>query len=315
MAAYAITDGPRDAGMQRYREAERALWRQYGLEPTERFVELESPAVRLRVLEVGSGEPALFVHGTAGTGPYWAPLVRELQGVRCLMLDRPGFGLSSAIDYSRHEFESAVAELLNGALDALGVDRAHVVGASIGNVPALRLATQHPSRVGRIVLLGGSPLVPDVRVPPVIRLLASPLGVLLVRLSGKQKMVRNQLRGIGHGPSLDAGRIPDEFIEWRATLSRETDSMRSERDLVRSIVKARAFRPGLTLEDAELAAIRQPTLLVYGTADPVGTVDVWRRVAGLLARGELSLVGGAGHVPWLDDPTRVAIDVRRFLAE
>jgi pimeloyl-ACP methyl ester carboxylesterase len=91
--------------------------------------------------------------------------------------------------------------------------------------------------------------------------------------------------------------------------------MRNERDMVRALVSRRAFRPGLTFEDAELAAIQQPTLHVYGTADPVGTVGVWRRVVGLLPRGELRLMEGGGHVPWLDDPDQVAGDVRRFLAE
>jgi pimeloyl-ACP methyl ester carboxylesterase len=315
MTTFAITEAPHDAGTQRYREAELALWRHYGLEAKERILDLEQPALRLRVLEVGSGEPALFVHGTAGTGPYWAPLIRELQGVRCLLLDRPGFGQSSPLDYSRYEYKTVVADVLKGALEALGLDRAHVVAGSIGNVWAVRLAERHPSRVDRIVLLGGSPLVPEVPVPPVIRLLASPLGRVMVRMSGTEKVVRKQLRGVGHGPSLDDGRIPDEFVQWRAVLSRETDSMRTERDMVRAIVRGGEFRPGLTFADAELAAIRQPTLYVYGTADPVGNAGVWRRVADVMPRGEFSLVRDAGHMPWLDDPSEVAREVGAFLRD
>jgi hypothetical protein len=67
-------------GFERYRRAEQALWRYYSVQPSERFVELDSPWARLRVLEVGSGEPVLFVHGTGGTGPDWAPLVGERPG-------------------------------------------------------------------------------------------------------------------------------------------------------------------------------------------------------------------------------------------
>jgi 2-hydroxy-6-oxonona-2,4-dienedioate hydrolase len=88
--------------------------------------------------------------------------------------------------------------------------------------------------------------------------------------------------------------------------------MRNEREMVRALVSGRAFRSGLTFQDAELAGIEQPTLYMYGTADPVGTVDVWRRVVGLLPRGELRLVDG-GHVPWLDDPSQVSGHVRHFL--
>ena len=123
----------------------------------ERYLELSDPALRLRVVEVGSGRPVLFIPGTGGTGPYWAPLFRELSGVRCLALDRPGWGLSSPIDYRSGEFGSLAASTLVKVLDALELDRVDIVGASIGGLWALHLARRHPSRVGRVVVLGGMP--------------------------------------------------------------------------------------------------------------------------------------------------------------
>jgi hypothetical protein len=81
-----------DGRVGRYRRAERAFWDHYGLAPAERFVEVGSPPARLRVQEVGSGAPVLLVNGTGGPGAYFAPLLRELQGFRCLVLDRPGWG-------------------------------------------------------------------------------------------------------------------------------------------------------------------------------------------------------------------------------
>lgn len=301
-------------GSDRYRAAERELMDRYGLEPTERFLDLDSPAVRLRVLDVGSGEPVLFVHGTVGPGS-WPSLIHELPGLRSIVLERPGWGLSSPIDFSGQEYKTLVADVLRGALDALELERAHVVAGSIGNVWALRLAEQHASRVGRVVLLGGGPIVAEVGVPGVIRLLASPAGVLMVRLQARPRLVRSMLRQSGHGASLDARRIPDEFVEWRVALGRETDSMRHERDMVCAIVRGKAYRPGLTLADAELGAIPHPVLHVYGTADPVGTADIWRHVARVLPHGELRLVQGAGHMPWFDDASHVAAEVSRFLAE
>ena len=71
-------------------------------------------------------------------------------------------------------------------------------------------------------------MLPEIEVPPFIKLLASPLGAAIVRLPQKPKMIRAQLRGLGHGASLDAGRIPDELIRWRQSLSRDTDSMRHD---------------------------------------------------------------------------------------
>jgi pimeloyl-ACP methyl ester carboxylesterase len=91
--------------------------------------------------------------------------------------------------------------------------------------------------------------------------------------------------------------------------------MRNERDMVaRAVVSGRSWRPGLTFDDTELAAIEQPALYVYGTADPVGSVDIWRRAVGVLRQGKLRLVDGAGHMPWFEDPSQVAGDVNRFLA-
>jgi pimeloyl-ACP methyl ester carboxylesterase len=133
-----------DTRTERYRRAERAFWGHYGLAPVERFVEVGSPPGRLRVQELGSGEPVLFVNGTGGPGAYFAPLVRELQRFRCLVLDRPGWGLSSPVDFSGRPYRTLTAALLRQTLDALGLDRVHAVGASIGNLWVLRLAQAHP---------------------------------------------------------------------------------------------------------------------------------------------------------------------------
>lgn len=305
---------PALAAAERYRAAERKLWDHYGLRPTERFVELRSPAVRLRVVEVGSGSPVLFVPGSAGTGPYWGALVRELAGCRCLMLDRPGWGLSSPITYTARSYAQTAADVLCGILDALELERVSVVGASIGDVWALRLAARHPERVASVALLGGGPIVAEAGIPTIIRLIASPLGAIMVRVPPSAGRSRGILRQVGHGESLDAGRIPDEYIDWRLAFERETESMRNERDMVRAIVSARrGLRPGLPFQESELAAIEASTLMLYGTRDPVGSTQTWKRTLGLLPRGELRLMDGAGHMPWLDDPSAVADHLTRLI--
>lgn len=313
MTTTATATGLASTRTERYLKAELRLWQHYGLEPRERFLVLDEPAARLRVLEVGSGEPVLFLHGTVGPGA-WASLIGELPGFRAIVLDRPGWGSSSAIDFSRQNYGDLVAQILEGALDALELERTHVVGGSIGNVWALRLASQHTSRVERIVLMGGGPIVPEAGVPGIIRLIASPAGALMVRLPDNPARLRSILRQSGHEASLDAGRIPHEFIDWRVAVGRETSSMIHERDMVRAIVKGKSYRPGLTFDHAQLAAIPHPTLHVYGTADPVGSIATWTRVADALPRGELRLVEGAGHMPWFDEPALVSDEVGHFLA-
>ena len=78
MTSRAVVMDPTDERTERYRLAERAVWSHYGSEPTERFVEFELPAVRLRIQDVGSGEPIVFAHGGLWPAAALAPLVREL---------------------------------------------------------------------------------------------------------------------------------------------------------------------------------------------------------------------------------------------
>jgi pimeloyl-ACP methyl ester carboxylesterase len=147
--------------------------------------------------------------------------------------------LSSAVDFSGHAYKSVTAELLRETLDALGVDRARVVGGSIGNLWALRLAQAQPSRVERLVLLGAGPLTSEIGVPPFIRLLRSPLG----RSSPASRITRGCWASSLPGWACRQPRsrpVPDAFIDWHVAMSRETDWARHERDMVKRIVVVEA---------------------------------------------------------------------------
>jgi 2-hydroxy-6-oxonona-2,4-dienedioate hydrolase len=298
-----------------YAAAERAWWAKHGIEPRERFVEVEEPRSRLRVLEVGDGDPILFIHGTAGSAPVWAPLVARLQGYRCIMIDRPGWAPSSAIDFSVSGYKDLVTRLLGAVMDSLGLQRAHLAGASIGDLWTLRFAQARPHRVDRIILMGGGPLFSENEVPKIIRVLASPLGAVMARLPEKRGQLKSISRSNGHGASLEAGRMED-FLDWREALGRHMHPMRHEREMVRAIVDWRknSFRSDLRLTDSELNAITNPTLMIYGSEDPAGSVEVWKRFTESFADAGLVVLDGHGHVPWLDDPERVAVEVRRFVA-
>ena len=316
MTSQAVAMESIDERTRRYRAAEIAVWRHYGLEPSERFIEIESPAVRVRIQEVGSGEPILFVHGGLWPAVALAPLVRELAGYRCILLDRPGCGLSSRVDWRKHDFRTVATNVLSGVVDALGLERTHAVGHSIGGGWALQLAHDHPSRVGRIGILGASPVLAEMPRPGFLRVLASPIGAVLSRLPQNQDRARSMLRQDGHGPSLDRGGIPDVYFDWHVALIRNTETMRNERAMIRDAVIGRGgWRPGLTFEPAELAAIRQPLLYVIGTADPEGTVDYASRVVGMLPNAGLSVLPEGGHLPWLDDADHVGRALRTFLGD
>ena len=136
-----------------YRAAERRLWRSIGAHPTERIIHLDRIGVDVRLQEIGSGPPVLFIHGIATSGVSWAALAARASGFRCLILDRPGTGLSQPL--TRAVDPAALAELSDilvaDVLDALGLRSAHVVASSLGGYVALRSAAATPERVERMV--------------------------------------------------------------------------------------------------------------------------------------------------------------------
>lgn len=298
----------------RYRNAEDALWSRYELTPRERFIEMDSPGQRVRIQEIGTGDPLLLVHGSGGSGAYWAPLVAELsREYRCVVLDRPGWTQSTPIDYSQDTFRSIAAKLLDGVLSALDIDRASIIGGSIGDLYALHLALGRPTRVDKVVLMGGGPLSAEITPPTFIRLLRSPLGRIMVRVPQRERMVRQQLRGLGHGATLDAERFPSEFIDLYRATGRNTDSMRHERDLVKSVLTGKGWVPGVTLTRTDLAAVGAPTLMIFGSDDPTGSLDIWRRFTDALPNATLHVAPESGHLPWYDDPAKVGDVIRTFL--
>lgn len=297
------TDSTRTADLG---ESEAKVWDHWGVEPEERIVELGSPSSRLRIQEVGSGKPILFVHGTGGYGPYWAPLLAELSGYRCLVLDRPGWGGSDPVDFPQSGFKDFSADMLRHALDALDLDKVHAVGASIGDTWALSLATNYPDRVQSVALLGGGPLTDEVKIPGVIRLLRSPLGALMSKVRFSEKMETSQARRSGHGPTLDDGRMPQVFVDWKVEMTNNTKWRMHEREMVRAVAGRREWKPGLTFSPDDLFSISVPLLMIYGTGDPIATVETWQDFVARAPSGRLDIMDGAGHLPWFDDPVHVA---------
>jgi len=296
-----------------FRRTEEMVWDHFGLKPSEKLLRNRDGRV-VRLHEVGSGAPILFVHGSGGSGVYWAPLVKELaRHFRCILIDRPGWTLSTPVDYSDADFGATVATMQVDLLDSLEVSRAHVVGGSIGDVYALRMAQYHPDRVHGLVLVGGGPLTNEIRPPTFIRLLRSPLGWLMVRVPQKQGMVRNQMEGLGHKSSLDQGLIPNELIDLYSATSRHTDAMRHERDLVKSTLDRKGFVPGFTFSRAELRDISAPTLMIYGSDDPVGTVEIWTQFVRAMPSETIHVVSDAGHLNWYDKPEEAGARIRQHL--
>ena len=91
------------------------------------------------------------------------------------------------------------------------------------------------------------------------------------------------------------GEFPGEFTDWRLSLANDTLAMQHERDMVRSFLGRSGLPFGFRIQrSADLNEIAHPTLMIYGTADVTGSVELWRHVMGAMPHGELQVMDGAG---------------------
>ena len=302
----------------RFREAERRLWESVEVRPIEQRVHLGRIGVTIRVQEVGQGPTIVFVHGASNSGSSWASLVARLDGFRCVMLDRPGCGLSDPLAAALDDVErlGAFAEtLVVDVLDALRLDRAHVVATSFGGYIALRTAAAHPDRIGRMVELGWTVGAPVARLPVIMRLAGiRVVGRLLAAVPPNERAVRAMFRHIGLRQALEAGRISQEVLDCYLALLRDTDTMRNElRAGPRLIRPLRGMDDRVLLPLSLLAKIDTPVHFLWGEEDPFGGADIARQFVNHVPNAELELMPGAGHAVWIDDPDRAATATRRFL--
>lgn len=300
-----------DSALPILNESEGSVWSLWSLEPGERILEVGSPPRRVRLEELGAGAPALFVHGASGYGPYWAPLVAELGGYRCLMLDRPGFGGSDPMDYAEINYRDFAADLMVEVLDHLGVEKVHSVGASIGDVWALALASKYPDRVFSVTLLGAGPLSDGVEVHRGLRLIRSPFGALMSRVPWRERMEVGQTKQSGHGPALDDGRIPQPYLSWKVEMTNQTDWRLEERAMIQAIVGREGWKPGLTFNADDLSSLSVPVLMICGTSDPGFEGFDWEGFVAQAPDATFDPLAGAGHQPWFDEPGYVAGSIRR----
>jgi pimeloyl-ACP methyl ester carboxylesterase len=291
--------------------AEHQLLAHYDLAARSRRITLTDPPLDVRVLEVGSGPPVLVVHGSGMTAATWAPLLAHLPDRHAFALDLPGFGASDPYDYSGRPLrEHAVAQIVS-ALDALELDRAAIVGTSLGAMWALNAALAAPERVTAVVAFGMPAVsLPGLQRDTFFRLFTTPgVGRLLKHAPPPKSavMARRSMKGALGDHA--AAQMPDPFFDAiRLAMARPGWSTAMWTHLNLAMRRGRPRTENQFSED-EVRAIRVPTCFVWGDADTYGSPDVGRRAAELMPAGSFELVRG-GHAPFLDEPARCAEIVR-----
>jgi 4,5:9,10-diseco-3-hydroxy-5,9,17-trioxoandrosta-1(10),2-diene-4-oate hydrolase len=250
-------------------------------------------ARRIHLVERGRGYPVLMLHGggpgASGLSNYVRNVDALAAGFRVLVPDLPGYGRSTkGID--RGDPFGDLAGAMLGLLDALQLERAHVIGNSYGGAYALRMALDAPRRVSSLVLMGPGGVNTTRELP------TKGLRLLLRYYGGgpSREKVAELLRGyLVH----DGSQIPDSLVDARFQASIDPEVVASP-PLQRPAGLRAALRMDLT-RDPRLRTCETPTLAIWGTEDRVNRPSGGPTLQRLMRNCDLYLVSRTGHwVQW-----------------
>ncbi len=250
----------------------------------------------------GSGPAVVLVHGMLNTSRHWRGVVERLADRYTLIApDLIGHGGSAGPmgDYSLGAHAAGIRDLLSG----LGIDRATIVGHSLGGGVAMQFFYQFPERVERLALVSSGGLGREVSWP--LRLAAAPgIEAIVAALSSRPVLAglwlgrRNAYASAAHRAlsSLDTPAARRGFL-W---------TLRSVIDLGGQKVCA---------NDRLYLLADMPTLIVWGARDHTIPIDHGREAHRLAPGSRFELLPDARHFPHLEDPAGLADSLGRFLAE
>ncbi|MBO0873169.1 MAG: alpha/beta fold hydrolase [Pseudonocardia sp.] len=275
-----------------------------------RLVEV-APGVRMHYHEAGAehATSVVLLHGGGPGASAWSNFGRNVAvfagSLRTLAVDQPGFGGSDGPIEDVQYFTQS-ADALAGLLDAVGLERVHLVGNSLGGGTAVRFALRHPDRAGRLVLMAPGGLSLNVFAPDptegIKRLyqFAAPPG------PSREKLA-SFLRTLVHDTTL----VTDELVEERFAAAADPAALKSMAAMGRAF--AAAPEEGMLWREAH--RLRQRVLLVWGREDRVNPLDGALAALKLIRRAQLHVFGGCGHWAQLerfDEFNRLVLD---FLGE
>lgn len=289
------------------------LRRKQGIDPAELADEdgafIHVDGVCLYVIEKGalSGPAILLIHGLAGSTVTWRKTIPPLTeaGYHVICFDRPPFGLSDKlpqIDYSHQ----AQADLIARVMDHYKIDRAALIGHSMGANVSLYFALRHPHRLEKLVIVDGAILLPGgppsfigilMRFPPFARWLE----VILGRLITPERFSSFILSSYYH-PRLITD---DEMTAFLRPLKTQ--------GWTRGLVALVRDSGQNQLPEELIRQVEHPTMIVWGENDRVVDIKFGRPLRDLLPNADWLVYPATGHSPMEEQSEKFNEDVLRFL--
>lgn len=255
-----------------------------------RFVRIQEGDLDLQLHynDVGQGaETVVMLHGSGPGASGWANFNRNIEpltsaGYRVILMDCPGWSKSDPI-VCRGSRSDLNACALKGLLDALDLDRVHILGNSMGGHTAVAFALANPQRVGKLVLMGGgtggaSPFTP-----------MPTEGIKLLNGLYREPTIDN-LKKMMNVFVFDASSLTEELFQTRL------DNMLARRDHLENFVASLAANPRQFPDfSPRLHEISAPTLVVWGREDRFVPMDAGLRLLAGLPNAQLHVFNRCGH--------------------
>jgi pimeloyl-ACP methyl ester carboxylesterase len=241
----------------------------------------------------GDGTPVVYCHGNPTHGEDWAPFLER--GGPAVAIDMPGWGRSDRpgpkrFDCSMH----GLSAFLERCLNELGIAERKLVVHDWGSL-ALIGAQKRPLLVEKLVVINAIPLLPGYRWHWVAQIWRRrPWGELANATTTKRSLALTLRQARS-----DRSPMPPEFVEmvWRHW---DRGTKRAILQLYRDADPDRLVAAG-----RDLGRLSCPSLVLWGDRDPYLPAKFARDYAAVLPNSQLELVEGAGHWPWIDDPSVV----------
>lgn len=250
----------------------------------------------------GSKTPLVLLHGSGPGVSGWANWRLVLPGLsaarRVLAPDLVGFGFTDRPAGHVYGLDSWVTHAV-GFLDALHLDKVDLVGNSFGGGLALALAIRHPKRVRRLVLMGAAG----------VRFTLTPG---LDAVWGYEPSFEN-MRRLMDTFAYDRSLVTDELAELRYRASIRPGFQESFSAMFPA--PRQRWVDALASDEAQIAKLPQPTLVIHGREDQVVPLETSLRLSSLIPRAQLHVFGQCGHWTQIEHSTRFVQLVNAFLAE
>jgi pimeloyl-ACP methyl ester carboxylesterase len=243
----------------------------------------------------GARPSVIFIHGSANDHSVWPLQARYFahHGFNALAVDLPGHGRSfGSAKSSIHDY----ADWLSGLIDTGGMDRAALVGHSMGALIALDVAIRQPQRVSSLALLGAS--------------YPMPVADSLLDAARHQPAEAIDMLNIwGHSPQAKSGAsaIPGSslLMAGKRLLEKSRPGV-----LANDLAACRDYN----LADADFSALSMPTLIISGSQDLLTSPKASEALARRIGGARLARLDGVGHAMMQEAPGKVLDVLRSFLA-